>query len=121
MHFFEVNNIHMFCFLGFISIRGLTSFLMSEDNSILLPEKLQVHQDLTFPMAHYFINSSHNTYLTGHQLTGKSSVEIYRQVLLSGCRCIELDCWDGKGEDLEPVITHGLTLCTEVPFKVNKV
>ena len=111
----------MFCFLGFISIQGLTSFLMSEDNSILLPEKLQIHQDLTFPMAHYFINSSHNTYLTGHQLTGKSSVEIYRQVLLSGCRCIELDCWDGKGEDLEPVITHGLTLCTEVPFKVNEV
>ncbi|XP_066916251.1 1-phosphatidylinositol 4,5-bisphosphate phosphodiesterase beta-4-like isoform X2 [Clytia hemisphaerica] len=102
---------------GFISIQGLTSFLMSEDNSILLPEKLQIHQEMTFPMAHYFINSSHNTYLTGHQLTGKSSVEIYRQVLLSGCRCIELDCWDGKGEDLEPVITHGMTLCTEVPFK----
>ena len=55
----------------------------------------------------------------GHQLTGKSSVEIYRQALMSGCRCVELDCWDGKTEDQEPCITHGLTLCTEVLFKVH--
>ena len=55
----------------------------------------------------------------GHQLTGKSSVEIYRQVLLSGCRCVELDCWDGRTEEQEPIITHGLTLCTDVLFKVS--
>jgi len=54
----------------------------------------------------------------GHQFTGKSSVEIYRQVLLSGCRCVELDCWDGKTADEEPIITHGFTVCTEVPCKV---
>jgi len=55
----------------------------------------------------------------GHQFTGRSSVEIYRQVLLSGCRCVELDCWDGKTADEEPIITHGFTVCTEVLCKVT--
>jgi len=44
------------------------------------------------------------TYLTGHQLTGKSSVEIYRQCLLADCRCVELDFWNRKFD--EPVIAR---------------
>ena len=59
--------------------------------------------------------------LSGHQLTGRSSVEMYRQALLAGCRCIELDCWDGRTEEQEPVITHGMTLCTEISFKVEQL
>ncbi|XP_068688405.1 1-phosphatidylinositol 4,5-bisphosphate phosphodiesterase beta-1-like isoform X3 [Montipora foliosa] len=102
---------------GHFSVQGLTRYLMSDDNFVINPDRLPLNQDMTHPISHYFISSSHNTYLTGHQLTGKSSVEMYRQALLAGCRCIELDCWDGRTEEQEPVITHGMTLCTEILFK----
>lgn len=99
---------------GLISVDGFLRYLMGADNPIVSPEKFDLSMDMDQPLNHYFINSSHNTYLTGHQLTGKSSVEMYRQCLLAGCRCIELDCWTGRNSDEEPIVTHGYTVVTEI-------
>uniref|UniRef100_A0A673IDM9 Phosphoinositide phospholipase C n=1 Tax=Sinocyclocheilus rhinocerous TaxID=307959 RepID=A0A673IDM9_9TELE len=101
-----------------ISLMGFAKYLGGEENSVVPPERLDLIDDMNQPLSHYFINSSHNTYLTVGQLTGTSSVEMYRQVLLTGCRCIELDCWKGRPPEEEPIITHGFTMTTEISFKV---
>lgn len=96
---------------------GLIRYLMSDENAPVFLDRLDIYMDMDQPLSHYYINSSHNTYLSGRQFGGKSSVEMYRQTLLAGCRCVELDCWDGKDGDEEPIITHGMAMCTDILFK----
>lgn len=70
--------------------------------------------DTSHPLSNYFISSSHNTYLSGNQLYSRSSATPYQhvsalnvlltrgslcqmpQVLERGCRCVEIDVWDGE-------------------------
>ncbi len=50
-------------------------------NKGLEPMKERVEEkDLTKPLSNYFISSSHNTFLTGNQLSSKSSTEAYKNV-----------------------------------------
>ena len=94
-------------------------FLFSKRNSAFDQMATTIYQDMDRPLSHYWIASSHNTYLllycflcltsllfvfplefklsrsllfsylTGNQYSSESSVEAYVRVLRQGCRCIE--------------------------------
>ena len=100
----------------YISEKGFRQYIFSvEVNSLFKDEKFEKCLDMTQPLTDYFIESSHNTYLEGHQITGKSNVNMYTRVLQSGCRCVELDIWDGPNGN--PKITHGHTFVTNIDFR----
>ncbi|XP_077040364.1 1-phosphatidylinositol 4,5-bisphosphate phosphodiesterase eta-1 isoform X2 [Agelaius phoeniceus] len=98
-----------------LGIEGFTSFMRSPACEVSNPLHRQVHQDMQQPLCHYFIASSHNTYLSGDQLLSQSRADMYARVLQAGCRCVEVDCWDGP--DGEPVVHHGYTLTSKIPFR----
>ncbi|KAK6523409.1 hypothetical protein TWF281_001391 [Arthrobotrys megalospora] len=83
-------------------------------NNVILPPPAR-DLDFSLPLNNYFISSSHNTYLVDHQLYGKATVQGYINVLQRGCRCVEIDCWDG--DDGEPKVDHGWTLTEAITFK----
>ncbi|KAJ7322117.1 hypothetical protein JRQ81_018404 [Phrynocephalus forsythii] len=93
---------------------GFQMYLLSADGNVFDQTHNRVYQDMTQPLSHYYISSSHNTYLMEDQLTGPSSTEAYIRALTKGCRCVELDCWDGPNS--EPVIYHGYTLTSKILF-----
>uniref|UniRef100_A0A3Q2PTQ6 Phosphoinositide phospholipase C n=1 Tax=Fundulus heteroclitus TaxID=8078 RepID=A0A3Q2PTQ6_FUNHE len=98
-----------------LSKDGFLMYLHNPEASVANPDHTEVYQDMQQPLNHYFISSSHNTYLMEDQLKGPSSTEAYIRALQKGCRCVELDCWDGS--DNEPVIYHGYTLTSKILFK----
>uniref|UniRef100_A0A673LP88 Phosphoinositide phospholipase C n=1 Tax=Sinocyclocheilus rhinocerous TaxID=307959 RepID=A0A673LP88_9TELE len=94
---------------------GFLMYLSSSEGSISNPTMVDLYQDMTRPLCHYFISSSHNTYLLEDQIRGHSSVEGYIRALKRGCRCVEVDCWDGPNG--EPIVYHGHTFTSKIFFK----
>jgi hypothetical protein len=73
-----------------ISLRNMQAYLTDSFSNNAMN---RIEQSMDQPTNEYFIYSSHNTYLKGHQLYGDSSVEMYAYAINLGCRCVELDCW----------------------------
>ncbi|XP_078023926.1 1-phosphatidylinositol 4,5-bisphosphate phosphodiesterase zeta-1-like [Epinephelus lanceolatus] len=98
-----------------MTFEGFLRYMESKDCCVFDQAHTSVYQHMDQPLTNYFISSSHNTYLTGDQLVGKSHLDAYLCALRKGCRCLEIDCWDGP--DMEPVVYHGYTLTTKIFFK----
>lgn len=87
---------------------------MDDDQHIEKPH-CEVYQDMDQPIFNFFVNSSHNTYLSGDQLTSKSSSDCYRAAIMDGARLVEMDVYDGPGN--QPIIYHKKTLTTKMLFE----
>jgi hypothetical protein len=65
------------CEADFPTLKDFLDFMTSEKSNANGPFP---NQDLEHSLSNYFISSSHNTYLTGHQLYGKANVDGYKNV-----------------------------------------
>ncbi len=62
-----------------LSLPGFAHYLMTQESLPMVSTSVP-KIDTSHPLSSYFISSSHNTYLTGHQLHGDSSVTMYANV-----------------------------------------
>ena len=97
------------------------AYIFSQANDIFDPAVEQFYPGIMDQsISDYWINSSHNTYLMGDQVKSRSSVEMYINALYRGCRCLELDCFDGhrdsRGGGLIPLVYHAFTIVGKISF-----
>uniref|UniRef100_A0A3Q3BAU6 Phosphoinositide phospholipase C n=1 Tax=Kryptolebias marmoratus TaxID=37003 RepID=A0A3Q3BAU6_KRYMA len=99
---------------GYLSIDGFTHYLLSSECHIFDPQHKRVCQDMTQPLSHYYINSSHNASLLDDHFWGSSDISSYIRALRMGCRSIEVIVWDGP--DNEPVVYVGSSVASQLAF-----
>ncbi|CAB4254174.1 similar to Saccharomyces cerevisiae YPL268W PLC1 Phospholipase C [Maudiozyma barnettii] len=107
------------CELLFNKYKNMKTRLLDEEaflqylrNASFMTDETENSFDYSKPLNHYFIASSHNTYLLGKQIAETPSVEAYIQVLQQGCRSVEIDIWD---DESGPVVCHGV-LTAAIPL-----
>lgn len=98
----------------YFTVSEFLDYLFSKHNDLWDKQCDRMYMDMKQPLSNYWIASSHNTYLTGDQFSSESSCEAYVRALRMGCRCIELDCWNGP--DNLPHIFHGHTMTSKIKF-----
>lgn len=77
---------------GSVDLKHLAEYLASPEGDAMMP---LADTDLSYPISNYFINSSHNTYLTGNQLYSESSTEAYTNV------CKPYLCWPRRASYMQ--------------------
>ena len=87
-----------------MTVESFNAFLLSPDNCAFSDQHSATWQDMTRPLSEYYISSSHNTYLVGHQLVGDSTIEGYIRALLHSCRSVEGEPKKKKSLLLSPLI-----------------
>ncbi|XP_041931642.1 LOW QUALITY PROTEIN: inactive phospholipase C-like protein 2 [Alosa sapidissima] len=93
--------------LGRLSLSGFTRFLDSSECCVFDPLHVAVCEDMSRPLPHYYISSSHNTHVTEAQVPAVSGIGGYERALRLGCRCLELDVWEGPHG--RPAVSKGHT------------
>lgn len=100
---------------------------MVDADSLLLDEEAMKE-----PMAHFYIRCSHNTYLPGAQVAGvthkqgpgiksssQATEERYRDVLLQGCRCVEIDTYGKRAVTIKHGNFSGTGSLTRTPAHLS--
>ncbi|CAN7067298.1 unnamed protein product [Brassica rapa subsp. trilocularis] len=87
-----------------LNLDDFFSFLFSDD--LNHPVVSKVHQDMASPLSHYFIYTSHNSYLTGNQINSECSDVPLIKALKRGVRALELDLWPNSTKD-GILVRHG--------------
>ena len=98
-----------------LNLKEFANMLNSDLLNVYDNKKQNSELDTTHSLVDYYINSSHNTYLKGHQLKGLSDPKMYSFAVLAGYRLVELDCYNGEEDDI--IITHGFTLVTKLKLE----
>ena len=97
------------------ALSNLTHLTDLHANNLFNPAHSTIYQDMTRPIGDYFLYSSHNTYIAGNQLYGRSSLTSIENALVAGVRVIELDCMDGTGKyQNQIVVKHRFTPMTPI-------
>jgi Ca2+-binding EF-hand superfamily protein len=80
-----------------LTLEEFKSFVITGDYCDILDKtKILSEQDMSLSLNNYFIFSSHNTFLTKHQLYGESNIEMYTFAMNYSCRLVEMDVWVRK-------------------------
>jgi phosphatidylinositol phospholipase C delta len=100
---------------GAVKMRKFAKRALTSEKNFPFARSEVDEASMTDELSHYFVNSSHNTYLDGGQLFSRSTSSAIAWALERGCRVVELDCYDGGSKG--PIITHGGTAVRPMLFK----